>query len=167
MNNHKVSPPRRCSHFVYSIGTTTPNPRKVLFKTTLNPRKVHFKSTPDKWNLVLVGESIKLEWEFYALSNLSRIRLFKYDLRSKSKTTIASKKVKAGPIVYDPRFPEYQKRYVCNISLYENGFGEASILIQNVQFNPTYDYGIILQWPKKHMPSKENSVSLKVVGKWE
>lgn len=133
-------------------GTSTPNPRKPIFT-----------STPDESNLVLVGKNIKLEWnfKFRSASDIRRIVLFSYGLRSKAKTTIASRVIKSGIFQYNPHIPERQKLFVCEISLKEDGIGKASISILNVQFDHTYDYGISVKMTD--LAPAENVVSLKVV----
>ncbi|XP_028401212.1 uncharacterized protein LOC114524264 [Dendronephthya gigantea] len=132
--------------------------------TTPDPRKPRFESTPENLK-PLVGEDIKLEWSFTfrSTSDLSRVQLFRYDPSSKTKNGIASKIVKTGVMAYSPLLPEYVKRHVCKISLNENGFGEASISIQHVQFNRTYEYGVLLELTEDHLPHVEHSVLLKVV----
>jgi hypothetical protein len=114
-----------------------------------------------------VGRDIKLEWrfKFHAASDLRRIVLFSYDLRSKAKETIALKAIKSGRFEYNPHIAGNRRKYVCEIAFNENGIGKASISIHNVQFNHTYDYGIILKMTDVHLPAVENSVSVQVVGK--
>ena len=113
-----------------------------------------------------MGRNIKLEWSFkiQSVNDLSEISLYSYELRSKAKKKIALKNVKSGEFLYRTGF---KGRYVCEISFTENGIGRASISISNVQFNQTYDYGIILKLKGKgHLPTVvENSVSVRVVGK--
>jgi hypothetical protein len=107
-----------------------------------------------------------LEWnfKFRSASDIRRIVLFSYGLRSKAKTTIASRVIKSGIFQYNPHIPERQKLFVCEISLKEDGIGKASISILNVQFDHTYDYGISVKMTD--LAPAENVVSLKVVGRW-
>jgi hypothetical protein len=142
--------------FSILLGTASPDPI--------------FQSSPERSNLVLVGKNIKLKWTFKLdkPSDLRQIRLFTYILGSKAKTTIAKMDIESGKFQYNPFIKGYKGRFLCEVFFSKKGIGNASILIRNAQFNQTRDYGIILKTRNstQHLPRRENSVSVRVVGKW-
>lgn len=72
--------------------------------------------------------------------------------------TVISKTVQYSPLQID--------KYVCKAYVENNGDGSGLIVIESIQFNHTGYYGIGLESQQHHLPTIENSVSVKVVGKY-
>ena len=133
-----------------------------MFVLVSSPQRI--TKSPPKYNTVLIGSQIKLEWKFkfQPAKELHRIFLFRYNPVSKAKITIASMNVTSKTIQYSPLQTE---KYLCNAYVKNNGDGSGLIAIDNIQFNHTGYYGIGLESQQHHLPTIENSVSVKVVGK--